>query len=69
MYLCIYIYIYIYIDIYSNIKKLYKQSYAISYNFNHALRIQKLFYLKHLFLIYTLVAYGYQIDIAWLNLI
>ena len=34
-----------------------------------ALRIQKLFYLKHLFLIYTLVAYGYQIDIAWLNLI
>ena len=28
-----------------------------------------LFYLKHLFLIYTLVAYGYQIDIAWLNLI
>ena len=34
-----------------------------------ALRIQKLFYLKHLFLIYTLVAYGYPIDIAWLNLI
>ena len=34
-----------------------------------ALRIQQLFYLKHLFLIYTLVAYGYQIDIAWLNLI
>ena len=32
-----------------------------------ALRIQKLFYLKHLFLIYTLVEYGYQIDIAWLN--
>ena len=34
-----------------------------------ALRIQQLFYLKHLFLIYTLVAYGYQIDIACLNLI
>ena len=34
-----------------------------------ALRIQTLLYLKHLFLIYTLVAYGYQIDIAWLNLI
>ena len=34
-----------------------------------ALRIQQLFYLKQLFLIYTLVAYGYQIDIAWLNLI
>ena len=34
-----------------------------------ALRIYKLLYLKRLFLIYTLVAYGYQIDIAWLNLI
>ena len=57
------------IDIYSNIKQLYKQSYAISVTLIIALRIQKLFYLKHLFLIYTLVAYGYQIDIAWLNLI
>ena len=34
-----------------------------------ALRIQTLFYLKHLFLIYTLVAYEYQIYSAWLNLI
>ena len=33
------------------------------------LKIQPLFYLKHLFIIYTLVAFGYQIDIAWLNLI
>ena len=58
------------IDIYIVILKSYINK-AMQYHITLiiALRIHKLFYLKHLFLIYTLVAYGYQIDIAWLNLI
>ena len=59
-----------YIDIYIVILNIYINK-AMQYHITLiiALRIHKLFYLKHLFLIYTLVAFGYQIDIVWLNLI
>ena len=60
------------IYIYINIKQLYKQSYEISYNFNHCSKDTTMILFKTFFLIYTLytiVAFGYQIDIAWLNLI
>ena len=60
------IYIYIYIVILNSYINKAMQYYI---TLIIALRIQKLIYVKHLFLIYTLVAYGYQIDIEWLNLI